>query len=594
MLSTKLRRTSRSNRSAKRRRPLFAQQLESRLCMAGDAVPVVNAVPGESDVSRSFYFIRRDTFNTPHRLYRSIGTTESTQPVLNESRRAGANPQDLTWFKGKLYFSAELVDGQRELFVSDGTDKGTRTLRNLSATASSDPQDLTVAGDQLFFTAVRPSGERELFVTEGTRESTRLVHPIAAELSADPTELTAVGNNLFFVASMFDGQREIYFTDGTSAGTRRVRNLNGNISSNPRDLTVVGDKVFFSASLNDFGLNALHVSDGTFAGTRAVVSRGSFRQATGFSNVESLAAAGDKLVFTAVFERRPGVFVTDADAIKPVQISDDYVRATQLTAVGDNVFFVARLNRGDGNEASVGNQELWVTDGTLNGTRIVRDISGAVSSDPQDLVAVGKRLAFTAETPQGYRTLFRSNGTAEGTRMVSPLFRDQRYELAELTAVGNRLAFVVNSPQVSKTPYMSDLSRSGTRPFLDPARFRFDYLTDFTQGNVVRTVVPSLDANQDGNVSAADALMVINRLAIQPRVGEGEETSSLRVDVELEPVDVNQDGRVTAADALSIINYLSRRATISSINDDPLATSLDNRWEQDADKWFAIDGGELF
>ena len=61
-----------------------------------------------------------------------------------------------------------------------------------------------------------------------------------------------------------------------------------------------------------------------------------------------------------------------------------------LTAVGDTLYFV-------GTDEKHGH-ELWRSDGTRKGTRLVRDIRRARgrSSRPSDLTAVGKTLFFRA------------------------------------------------------------------------------------------------------------------------------------------------------------------------------------------------------
>jgi ELWxxDGT repeat protein len=84
-----------------------------------------------------------------------------------------------------------------------------------------------------------------------------------------------------------------------------------------------------------------------------------------------------------------------------------------LAAVGDRVYFAAN----DG----VHGLELWVTDGSALGTRMVLDLApGWSSSFPQALHEGGDQLFFFADSPEGGRALFRSDGTAKGTYRVSP------------------------------------------------------------------------------------------------------------------------------------------------------------------------------
>ena len=53
--------------------------------------------------------------------------------------------------------------------------------------------------------------------------------------------------------------------------------------------------------------------------------------------------------------------------------------------------------------------ELWRSDGTRKGTRMVRNIRrGVASSEPQNLTAVGKTLFFTASDVRHGNELWRA------------------------------------------------------------------------------------------------------------------------------------------------------------------------------------------
>src|SRR5262249_5978104 len=61
--------------------------------------------------------------------------------------------------------------------------------------------------------------------------------------------------------------------------------------------------------------------------------------------------------------------------------------------------------------------ELWSSDGTASGTRLVADISPA-SSDPFPLFAFGSIVLFRADDSVVGAELWRSDGTAAGTTLV--------------------------------------------------------------------------------------------------------------------------------------------------------------------------------
>ncbi len=79
--------------------------------------------------------------------------------------------------------------------------------------------------------------------------------------------------------------------------------------------------------------------------------------------------------------------------------------------------------------------------------------------------------------------------------------------------------------------------------------------------NIFHNELVPEDVNQDGAVTALDALMVINQMNRQSRGGDaGTVDSNQPANHQRGPMtDVNNDGRQTALDALMVINRLSRR-----------------------------------
>jgi ELWxxDGT repeat protein len=67
-------------------------------------------------------------------------------------------------------------------------------------------------------------------------------------------------------------------------------------------------------------------------------------------------------------------------------------------------------------------RELWESDGSARGTRLVKDIRpGGRSSNPADLTTVGRRLWFAADDGKHGVRLWESNGTREGTKRIPPV-----------------------------------------------------------------------------------------------------------------------------------------------------------------------------
>ena len=88
--------------------------------------------------------------------------------------------------------------------------------------------------------------------------------------------------------------------------------------------------------------------------------------------------------------------------------------------MGNTLFFTYFDRSGD-------NEELWKSDGTPEGTQLVKDIrpetriNGApvnFGSDPENLIDVNGTLFFTADDGVNGRELWKSDGTPEGTQLV--------------------------------------------------------------------------------------------------------------------------------------------------------------------------------
>ncbi|TWU51963.1 beta-propeller domain-containing protein [Rubripirellula reticaptiva] len=103
-----------------------------------------------------------------------------------------------------------------------------------------------------------------------------------------------------------------------------------------------------------------------------------------------------------------------------------------------------------------------------------------------------------------------------------------------------------------------------------------------------------LDANGDGAISALDALMVINQLALQKSTSVDQVLRQINVQIG-RYVDTNGDGQVTAIDALRIINEMARANARDTVSFELLIATLPQR-SQVVDKFFRDEDtvGQLF
>jgi len=114
------------------------------------------------------------------------------------------------------------------------------------------------------------------------------------------------------------------------------------------------------------------------------------------------------------------------------------------------------------NDGIVG-QELFVTDGTAEGTILFKDINPTGSSDPHDMTVVNGVYYFAATDGLTGIELWKSDGTATGTVLVKDIYTGENSSSpSSLTALGNTLYFTANDGTHGKELWKSDGTIAGT------------------------------------------------------------------------------------------------------------------------------------
>jgi ELWxxDGT repeat protein len=245
---------------------------------------------------------------------------------------------------------------------SDGTAAGTwrvcapanYTVGNLAYNWYSLP---CAAGSNLYFVANDWTNGFELWKTDGSHAGTMLVKDINSTGASAPRHLIEMNGVLYFSADDGINGRELWKSDGTAQGTVMVADINpGSAASNPCYITLVGNALYFTAA-GESNTRQLWKSDGTQAGTLLVAT---------------INPAGD------------------CDLGTPYE-NPCYVKSRFAVANG-NFYFRAT----DG----VHGMELWESDGTSAGTRMLADIySGPEGSMPRGVIELSGKILFTADHP---------------------------------------------------------------------------------------------------------------------------------------------------------------------------------------------------
>jgi ELWxxDGT repeat protein len=417
---------------------------------------------GLTVVGSNLFFQANDPING-YGLWRSDGSETGTTLVKGGLEGYAYNDaSSVAASGGKFFFKA--YDGANgiELWVSDGTAVGTIRISNIEAGAgNSNPANLTDVNGTLFFAAITSAGGTELYKTNGTLASTALVKAIASgAASSDPQELINFNGALYFTANDGASGRELWRSGGTSATTAVLRNINTNAGagSDPVNLTILNNTLYFFA--NSGAGYQLWKSDGTSAGT-VRVSTAIFNKDYYTNYSFNLFNLNGTLYFTSQGAVNTELWKSNGTTVtKVADLPSYYSLASDFTNVGGILYF----SLSDGGVST--GKELWKSNGTAEGTELVRDIaSGPSSSNPRELTAFNNQLYFVAASdPQYYPDeLWSSDGTSGGTRSLEVNPATQGANISDPLLFNGKLYFAANDGVAGKELWTSDGTAAGTQ-----------------------------------------------------------------------------------------------------------------------------------
>ncbi len=410
-------------------------------------------------------------------LYMTDGTPGGTVLLKDiYSGTTGSRPGDFILFNGDIYFSAVTAANGRELWKTDGTSGGTAMVLDIvPGTDSSNNRDaywLTATASYMLFAARTPSIGVELWKSDGTSAGTVLLKDInmgsSGADSSNPRYFYHYNSLEFFIAGDATNGEEIWKTDGTPGGTVIVKDINaGTANSTTYDLFpgfpypifngfhAFNSKLYFTAT-DGASTGEMWVTDGTAGNTTLVkdIIPGVSIPIILLVNAVNLPAkfmfgVSDGSGLAELWESDgtnsgTKVFKTftpnDPSEIPFIFISYSYDFTTGTINIplfmGNKFFFIA------GTMAE--GYELWISDGTLGGTTIVKDINpGAVNGmDPANSLSylyTQTNLFFAATDATHGNELWESDGTSGGTALVKDIYLnagDAAPQLSLLTSAG--------------------------------------------------------------------------------------------------------------------------------------------------------------
>src|SRR3569623_333162 len=346
-------------------------------------------------------------------LWVSDGATAHLVKDINPGSYDSSPANIVSLGNGSVVFTAFNPTTGNEVYISDGTTGGSHMVSDLVVGGlSSAPQNLYVAGGKIFFLADDGVHGRQLYTSDGNTV-TQLTSNDSNQPYNDGGRFFTLNGQFYYMGydSAANGNGFAIFTsDGTVAGTQRVYHFaNGNSYSSPIQL---GANIEFYANDGTHG-TGLYSFDGTHAPSlianvsdyeNAVISGGNlfWRSSDGGNGYELWVSNGTGGGTSLVKDIKPG---------------GNWSYPDHITSLGNgSVVFTAD----DGTHGS----ELWVSNGQSAGTFMMSDLFPGGSSNPDHLTRVGSQVFFTANyfssTDGGAHgvELFVTDGTAAGTKLV--------------------------------------------------------------------------------------------------------------------------------------------------------------------------------
>lgn len=367
-------------------------------------------------------------------LWKTDGTVEGSVLVKHESVRYSTALGD------RLFFFAN----GNELWVSDGSESGTSLIHSAFTPGVYPSANVStlVFNDQLYFlmssdSLIHSSANRgvELWRSDGTDAGTVLIQTIKDDhVNLIHDGLLAFGNELIFKIMDQNFNQILWKSDGTQSGTIRIATIQTATErdQNPvpvffsfayempvwQDVIAIDDHLYFAADDTATGFE-IWTSDGTVEGSTQLVN----------INRSTQSAFADD------FFRHRGVYLDN------------------------NYYFIAN----DG----VHGFELWRTDGSEQGTVMLKDVyTGISSSNPGSLTVMNGSLFFMATENNEYLpSLWRSDGTQAGTIKLKDLGQSVFYP--GLTVYHDHLYFADNQSDTGEELWRTDGTIDGTKLVID-------------------------------------------------------------------------------------------------------------------------------
>lgn len=402
-------------------------------------------------------------------LWKTDGTYWGTQLVKDINQlNTMQGSSNFAALPNKLVFSSYDTLYGTEVYVTDGTDSGTFMLKNFDTTNTFffGAHSKVAFNNKVYFSARQTNGHYVIWETDGTKSGTVEFINLSTHFGLSDTVWNFQGhvynNKLYFISN-----NHLFVTDGSVNGTNLLSDTTGGLKPErilPKDpnayqlefFTSMGGELYFRGEDVPHEGAELWVTDGTKAGTHVVKD---ITPGTAGRVQSPLGVLKDSIMFFSTSEylktdsndyglelwvtngtAQGTTFLKELDTASKRWPKNQGLIANHFIEYDNHLYF-----RGLNN--SLSNFYIWKTDGTSAGTQIMIDTPINVQSDP---VLYNNRMYWFDATSSGEGILWQSGGDSTNTEPIKPIGDS-------LMPVWNGLSFgqyvIVNNSLVFRAAY---------------------------------------------------------------------------------------------------------------------------------------------
>lgn len=398
------------------------------------------------------------------KLWRTDGTLAGTIVVSDLIPGSGTdNYIPIGYIGSRFYFIGENSSNGAEIYSTDGTTSTMHEWRTGSISTVVN-RNVLILNDKILLSCNTGTVGVELCLFNGTsfvilKDINFGTGSSTPFVNSAYSGIDMVHNGIaYFTATTAATGRELWATDGTEENTVMLYNSNGTSNGTYEfyiNLDLKNSPYFYFKILDATNGMQLYRSSGTLASVQLIkdLSMSSLVTDTDTNTFKELVFYNNNKFFFAVKTAAEGLeyWVTDGTSqgtqiIKDINpgvadavIDSGYNSTRSFAAIGETVYFSAKGPEG---------VELWSTNGDPTQTKLVKDIyvGNQNASNPQLFVDIGEEFIFVASNISVGTEPWISLGTTETTLLLKNIAtEDSGSNPRDFNIVGGKLYFIADT-----------------------------------------------------------------------------------------------------------------------------------------------------